>query len=112
MATSAHCAYCFEVLSAKLERRKPLDLKQFEDLWNTYQDLDLTQKEWEEKQAESPAPTGPDEAPMFVTWDTISSEGSKRLRGCIGTFEPYELEEGLKTYALVAYVLISSQRSD
>jgi len=44
----------------------------------------------------------PKEAPMFVTWDTISNDDSKRLRGCIGTFEPYELEEGLKTYAKIA----------
>lgn len=41
------------------------------------------------------------ESPLFVTWNT-SSPGSdyKSLRGCIGTFEPLELEHGLKSYAL------------
>lgn len=38
--------------------------------------------------------------PLFVTWNTISRSGDKRLRGCIGTFEPLGLEEGLSSYAL------------
>lgn len=51
----------------------------------------------------SPSVTSvPDEAPMFVTWDTVNMDNQKRLRGCIGTFEPYELEEGLRTYARIA----------
>lgn len=36
MATTAHCLYCFEILSAKLERRKALSLKEVEELWNQY----------------------------------------------------------------------------
>jgi hypothetical protein len=43
--------------------------------------------------------------PLFVTWNTLSKGGEKRLRGCIGTFEPLELEEGLGSYALTRYVL-------
>jgi hypothetical protein len=27
------------------------------------------------------------ESPLFVTWNTVSSSGSRSLRGCIGTFE-------------------------
>ncbi|OLL21870.1 hypothetical protein NEOLI_000473 [Neolecta irregularis DAH-3] len=40
--------------------------------------------------------------PLFVTWSTLSKSGSKRLRGCIGTFEPLPVEAGLKTYAVAA----------
>ncbi|KAF9639414.1 putative ammecr1 family protein [Lasiodiplodia theobromae] len=34
MATAAHCAYCFESLSASLEKRHPLSLEEVEELWN------------------------------------------------------------------------------
>jgi len=40
--------------------------------------------------------------PLFVTWDTRSRSGSKSLRGCIGTFEAQELEDGLRSYALTS----------
>ncbi|OSS53166.1 hypothetical protein B5807_03033 [Epicoccum nigrum] len=40
--------------------------------------------------------------PLFVTWNTLSKGGDKRLRGCIGTFEALELEEGLSSYALTS----------
>lgn len=36
MATTAHCLYCFEVLSAKLEKRRALSLRQVEDVWIQY----------------------------------------------------------------------------
>lgn len=41
-----------------------------------------------------------EEHPLFVTWNTVSRSGYKSLRGCIGTFEPQELEYGLRSYAL------------
>jgi AMMECR1 domain-containing protein len=41
---------------------------------------------------------------LFVTWNLVSS-GGKKLRGCIGTFEPLPLARGLKSYALTAYFL-------
>jgi hypothetical protein len=44
----------------------------------------------------------PQEHPLFVTWNTLSSRGDKRLRGCIGTFEPQELDDGLKSYAVTS----------
>jgi len=50
--------------------------------------------------ANATRPTKP-EHPLFVTWSTIKGS-SKHLRGCIGTFEPHELEEGLKSYALTS----------
>ena len=37
MATVAHCLFCFDVLSAGLERREHLSLPQVEDLWSRYQ---------------------------------------------------------------------------
>lgn len=41
--------------------------------------------------------------PLFVTWNTVSRSGYKSLRGCIGTFEPQELEYGLRSYSLTRY---------
>lgn len=42
--------------------------------------------------------------PLFVTWNTLSKNGSKSLRGCIGTFEAQDLPTGLRSYALTSYV--------
>ena len=51
----------------------------------------------------SPATLTKQEYPLFVTWNTISPRsGHKSLRGCIGTFEPQELSNGLRSYALTA----------
>ena len=36
MASTAHCLYCFESLTASLEKRQPLDLKAVEQLWEQY----------------------------------------------------------------------------
>jgi hypothetical protein len=41
--------------------------------------------------------------PLFVTWNTVTRTGDKRLRGCIGTFEPLDLDDGLRSYALTRY---------
>jgi uncharacterized protein (TIGR00296 family) len=43
-----------------------------------------------------------EEHPLFVTWNTVTSRGDKRLRGCIGTFEPLPLPDGLSSYALTS----------
>lgn len=40
MATLAHCAFCFETLSAQFEKRQPLSLAQVEDLWDSYHGAD------------------------------------------------------------------------
>jgi hypothetical protein len=42
------------------------------------------------------------EYPLFVTYNVLQKDGEKRLRGCIGTFEPQELENGLSAYALTS----------
>ncbi|KAF5393949.1 hypothetical protein D9757_000314 [Collybiopsis confluens] len=45
-----------------------------------------------------------EKCPLFVTWNTRPSRPgrSSRLRGCIGTFEPHPLHEGLAEYALIS----------
>ncbi|KAF2177919.1 hypothetical protein K469DRAFT_754867 [Zopfia rhizophila CBS 207.26] len=173
MATQAHCAYCFESLSASLEKRPGLSLRQVETLWNKYNvdptdsslpedPLEASDEEIEdatEEPAQSPyrpaaisrllapspstassssvqsmssTPSGVSDAssatsksssrssffslgrrlkkekervddhPLFVTWNTVSKSGDKRLRGCIGTFEAQELDDGLRSYALTS----------
>lgn len=43
------------------------------------------------------------ESPLFVTWNTVSLRtGHTNLRGCIGTFEAQELDEGLSSYAITS----------
>lgn len=51
-----------------------------------------------------PAVFSADKYPLFVTWNTRSSRPGRapHLRGCIGTFEPHPLHEGLAEYALVS----------
>lgn len=40
MATTAHCAHCFESLSASLEKRQPLSMQEIEELWEKYNSPD------------------------------------------------------------------------
>ncbi|KAF2752027.1 hypothetical protein M011DRAFT_394086 [Sporormia fimetaria CBS 119925] len=40
--------------------------------------------------------------PLFVSYHVIEDDGDKRLRGCIGTFTPEQLEYGLAEYALTS----------
>lgn len=55
------------------------------------------------RRSQQPSPALREEQyPLFVTWNTISAQGHKSLRGCIGTFEPQELSTGLSNYALTA----------
>lgn len=176
MASQAHCAYCFETLSASLEKRAPLSLSQVDELWKQYNDDpedeanpdgEPSDSEMDEVaasntadiasenlrpaaisrllapspsstssssvQSTSSTPSGVSEAssatsksssrssffsvgrnlgkqkaavelgdhPLFVTWNTLH-KSEKRLRGCIGTFEPQPLDDGLRSYALTS----------
>ena len=67
----------------------------------------------------------PDSSPLFITWNKYDhapepksesddgeedqseedEEDGPRLRGCIGTFSPMPLEEGLTEYAKIRYTL-------
>ncbi|TDZ21820.1 AMMECR1-like protein [Colletotrichum orbiculare MAFF 240422] len=58
-----------------------------------------------ETSVDSPADDGEaiTESPLFVTWNTVSPRsGHRSLRGCIGTFEPQDLEDGLSSYSLTS----------
>ncbi|KAI9847276.1 MAG: hypothetical protein M1837_002862 [Sclerophora amabilis] len=178
MATPAHCVFCFEALSANLDRSNALKLDQVQDWWDQYTRFQRGSPEAEDDEDEEeevhgvperdeaplsiprarfgashlavPSPSSaspsstpssmstsssriqpsstpasspnssrsslfsfakrpsrqqaiPNEArPLFVTWNTVSRTGRKSLRGCIGTFEAQELENGLKSYALTS----------
>ena len=170
MATQAHCAFCFETLTAKLENRPALSLREVEDLWAKHNadttaddptapdddagdDAEAPPPDSESYRpaaisrllAPSPAsnssssvqstsstPSGASEAssatsksssrssffsrgnetrevatPLFVTWNVATKANGtplkeKRLRGCIGTFEPKEVERGLRQYAVIS----------
>ncbi|KAJ7774191.1 alport syndrome [Mycena maculata] len=45
-----------------------------------------------------------DKYPLFVTWNTRTSRPGRapRLRGCIGSFEPLSLHDGLQEFALIS----------
>lgn len=45
------------------------------------------------------------ESPLFVTWNIVSSRsGNSSLRGCIGTFESQDLDDGLSSYAITSAI--------
>lgn len=176
MATQAHCAYCFENLSASLEKRRPLSLREVEALWKAYhaeaseaEVADDPEAEASDSEMDDTSPATTDtsykpaaisrllapspltassssvqsasstpsriseassatskssssssffsslgkrsrkeaqaslgEHPLFVTWNVLQKYGEKRLRGCIGTFEAQELDDGLRSYALTS----------
>ena len=56
MATTGHCAYCFEILAADLEDREPLEYTRVQDLWTQYQSLNkLKAADTENQEEEDPA---------------------------------------------------------
>ncbi|KAL5120355.1 hypothetical protein ACEQ8H_001645 [Pleosporales sp. CAS-2024a] len=98
MATLAHCAFCFETLAANLEKRPQLSLSKVECLWSKHASASSSAASSSSTSISSVDTT----SPLFVTWNTVSQSGEKRLRGCIGTFEAQELETGLRDYALTS----------
>ncbi|KAI9063155.1 hypothetical protein FKP32DRAFT_1651321 [Trametes sanguinea] len=70
-----HCYHSFDALFCALTHKKPIPPK---------------------------FPDG--KYPLFVTWNTRSSRPGRphKLRGCIGTFEPQPLQDGLAEYALIS----------
>lgn len=189
MATTAHCAYCFESIYAELEGRKPPPLARVEELWDQFEnggDEDEAAQQLKAEQAaaastedvdlageakagstsykpaaisrllnhnassSSPGSSTPSAAsstpslsstasnassrtslfslpkafsrggkkasegseeekyPMFVTWNEVDRRGRKALRGCIGSFDHWPLEEGLRTYSDASYVISPS----
>lgn len=50
MATQAHCAFCFETLSAHFDNRQPLSLSQVEELWEQYHATNVNSPKAEEEE--------------------------------------------------------------
>lgn len=88
---SALACYAFDTLVAEFEKRPVHSLASFQKVLG------------EPK-------TNPGEHPLFVTWNTFQSHSrlhrhhhsEPELRGCIGTFSPLDLLDGVKQYSLVA----------
>ncbi|KAF2500438.1 hypothetical protein BU16DRAFT_547291 [Lophium mytilinum] len=53
------------------------------------------------KTEEKSTPCTSEASPLFVTWNTVLGNETS-LRGCIGTFAPHELDDGLRSYALTS----------
>jgi len=71
-ATKEHCFYCFDTLVNYFQGKSP-------------------QK----------PPFDNAECPLFVSWHKRESKNSEyHLRGCIGTFSPTKIHDGLKTYSI------------
>lgn len=143
MATVEHCLYCFESLSAYLERRESMTLEEIQKSWAEYCSADEgedgsssrldnirktipairriagSSSSGSSASSESTMSLSAEtsttsltstqsvvtESPLFVTWNTVSARsGHTSLRGCIGTFEAQELDEGLSSYAITAAI--------
>ncbi|KAF3315200.1 hypothetical protein TWF173_004089 [Orbilia oligospora] len=117
MAEKSHCLYCFDVLASSYSKKRPLTLSEVE---TAYHDLETHNSSLPNGSSNSSSTNGVvtngvsinghvsstngvshPERPLFVTWNVVRSRG-KQLRGCIGTFEPQKLDEGLASYALTS----------
>jgi len=85
MATSLHCAYCFDAVMEHCDQKVPLPKVELSTIKEKY--------------------------PLFITWKkqtphrsffSSSSTHNWKLRGCIGTFTPKDLSTGLKEYAITS----------
>ncbi|GAA5813952.1 hypothetical protein MFLAVUS_007442 [Mucor flavus] len=72
VVTEEHVQYCFNVLIAHL-KKEPF-----------------------------PNPTFRNDDPLFVSWHKQYADGQHHLRGCIGSFAPLHLHDGLRKYALIS----------
>lgn len=139
-ASPAHCHYCFDVLASKLSRQQHLPLSEIEALYARQQKQQPRKSPAGQTNgatisatangvsnvngssattnnsasngtyasaANSPYP----KTPLFVTWKIKSKSGRMDLRGCIGTFEPKQLDAGLRDYAITACVSPSPHSS-
>lgn len=77
-----HLLFCFDVLNDQLTKKQKNG-----KTGSSLEDVIL--------------PAGSEEFPLFITWNTVNGSHS-RLRGCIGTFEPLPLREGLEEYTIIA----------
>lgn len=110
MATPAHCHYAFDVLTAHLTSRAPHPLAKLEAYYNAAHASDGASTNGTNSSDSTPnsytATTAPPEkSPLFITWKIHKpSSAHPVLRGCIGTFSPHPIEEGIAEYTLTSYV--------
>jgi uncharacterized protein (TIGR00296 family) len=77
MATVEHCLFCFETLSATLEKRSPLTLPQVQALWEEYRKTtEEEDQEDQETEASSSTPGGPLRNPAVQRLSDSSPSGS------------------------------------
>lgn len=76
---------------------KSLALFAFETLISKLESTPTTSLVEIERQTNSRTGDYPQKAPLFVTWNKKG-----KLRGCIGTFQSMEVEEGIAEYALIS----------
>ncbi|KAK6360727.1 hypothetical protein TWF730_006854 [Orbilia blumenaviensis] len=121
MAEKSHCLYCFDVLASSYSKKTPLTLSEVESFYNkletssssltngnssgtngvvTNGTSSSSSVNGNSSSTNGVSPSHP-ERPLFVTWNLVKSRG-KQLRGCIGTFEPQRLDDGLASYALTS----------
>ncbi|KAE8222060.1 hypothetical protein CF319_g4683 [Tilletia indica] len=94
-----HCYYCFDVLEAELNSSS-----------RTNGHRSRTSSSSAAAEVQAHFENGDEEFPLFVTWNIYPSsavlpfkrKSGLRLRGCIGTFSPLPLAEGLRDYALTS----------
>lgn len=67
MATQAHCAYCFESLTARLEKRSSLSLEEVEALWAKYNAEPTAAEPNHSTEDDAPAGTSPSYKPAAIS---------------------------------------------
>ncbi|PWN51041.1 hypothetical protein IE53DRAFT_374294 [Violaceomyces palustris] len=101
-----HCHYCFQVILSYLQKRSSTEdvAVPFDDqgseyplfvTWNIYPSPSRASRILSSAASVAMAAPSSPSASIF-------SSGSPRLRGCIGTFEPYPLVSGLSEYAIIS----------
>lgn len=77
-----HLLFCFDVLNDQLTKKQK----------NGKSNLNV---------GDAALPAESEQFPLFITWNTVNGSHT-RLRGCIGTFEPLPLRQGLEEYTIIA----------
>lgn len=88
MASLEHCLYCFEALSAALERRSPMTLQQVEAAWGTYlKGSKGFGAENEENSSSSPS-SKPNGSMRNPTFQGLSASGESTPSSSSSSLEP------------------------
>lgn len=114
MAEKSHCLYCFDVLASSYSKKTHLTLSEVESAYHDFETRRSSLTNGNSSGTNGVTTNGTSvnghsstngvshpERPLFVTWNLVKP-GGKHLRGCIGTFEPQKLDDGLAAYALTS----------